>query len=416
MYAHKSTDVVRNLFNEFVDKLKMTDNKKFRIYASRVTDNLIVSRFGYLNITLYITNLVYDYDKLKSFHKLVSKDDKYKNTLMIYECLNKLIFYNSYTNIDTYYLPLFTKLLDMNGSGRNKINKRVNIFDRNNVLSRLFYNTNMDRFIFIGKLVLNKVYGYRNVNIGDIYEVIYTGNFNNYINYLSDRKGYTIVRSSSDYSNMNHYVDIKLHSNKSIRIYNGLYHCYPYISIGSKYGTNVGTLSLVLRYIMLRTMFEKKLKNMGIIWKILGDLKKVLSRELFKDNCIGRTITPYYKYRKKIFGSKTWEFKKTIGTEKTNAGDEYYYYASYDYRDLGSRLDGDKVTNDKKDAIADALDKLKNVEVIKDTDDKYVIKGNIGDGLYLYYVDATDKDVRKKRLLISKRELIDDPRELLLNN
>ena len=288
LYANKSDLVVTNLLNSIADNIQT--HKKIKIFAKRVSINEIFIRFDIIGISIIVYNLVNDFDVLKKYQI------NNKNILYMHEVLHKNIFYESYNVLD-YYLP--------------KLNVIMNELTDNRIISKLKYNPNhklldnLKRFyfkhikilkhmyskniVYVGADILKWFYGYGNIS-GNI-AVVYTGNFNKLLISLGNKQ-----MKKSDYEFRGKHIQID-----DLIIYNGYMFSYPYHKFAGLY--NIGTSPLLLKYIMLDSIFDNKYSI-----KIIKDIYSRIdfNKELITEFRSGYTIPPYYDYNKQIFGTKPW--------------------------------------------------------------------------------------------------------------
>jgi len=312
--AHKSSTSVKSIVNALAEDLYVPDGIKLKIFSKRATENVIVMRIGYINFTIVIFNIGNKdfYDKMHDF--MTNVDMKYKNFMILYESIHSCIFYNAYPDIDKYHLPTLHEFMTSDKYNKLRFNRRIDITTDPNI-NKILKLANQRRLIFIGAYVLKNVYNYKfssDVTSSDRIDVIFLGNLHRLKERLRNVKS-TMTVTDAMFGSA--YLEFKGRS-KIIRIYDGRYYQFPTNSI-HRY-INIGTASLILKYIMSDMITTKNYKALPEIYKIINIIN--WNNELFRSDKgqLGQSLSTYYRYNKRQFGEKPWEYKKTIirGQEK----------------------------------------------------------------------------------------------------
>jgi hypothetical protein len=292
--ARRSDEVVKELIDTIAETVNT--HKRFKIFAKRITKNEIFIRFDMLGITMIVYGLFKDFDILKKYQI------NNKHILYYYEVLHKNIFYESYNVLD-YFLPKLNTIMNELSDGK-EINKLKFIKQSNNKTKRemtLFYSKyksilkhlNSLNIIYVGAKILSLYYDYK---IDGNIELVYTGNFKKLISKLTKYETRT-----SDFEYRGKYIKID-----DLIIYNGYSFSYPYNRDGL---FNIGTSPLLLKFIILDSIFDNKYSKKTII-DIYSRLD--FNKELIVSRRSGRTISPYYEYNMNEFGKRPWNRSKVI--------------------------------------------------------------------------------------------------------
>jgi hypothetical protein len=412
-YAHKSQNFVIKFVNLLHSKLYY-EGLKLTIHAKRENENMILIKLYELNTLIIIYNIVYDFDKLL----INSKTLLNKKMIKIHYLLHKLLYYESYFNHKseeyTINIKEFRKILKPKKVKHITMNKK-NLYVVNPFIKFLYEIIEIKYIIFIGGLILNKIYNIN--NFGNILDMIYLGNISSLYEKLSIKKTnlYDKVEFvKSDFEMMNNYIKLYKDNHIKYRIFNGYRYCFPYISINN---LKIGTKLLIGKYLLLDLIIN----NMFTDKKIIYFLQNIdYNRELF-NNCYGKSVTPYYTYRYKKFlnEGKPWNWTKTIylnkdsNYKKLGGGSPMKYYCSnnpdevvvnneniFDDKELALILFPINFENNDINIITYKFGHIYISENQKGKFNKYYHKKST----YLYYV-KDDKIHKKKYILDIWKEL-----------
>lgn len=285
----KSDDIARNFIDDCVNSIKDSP-VTFQLFATRKTVDTTYIDIKFLGIVLIFYNMKDSFDVI--YNSKIAKETKNK-LLILYECIHRLTFWQSYSMIVDYYLPKLATLIQKK-EGQNYTIK----------IHPILYKLPKENIIIIndGEPMIKIVVA--GMNRGEIkHNILDVLNANNY--YWDPIM--TEIEFRGLYYNVSGY-------NKKIfmRIY-AYENAIPYIDQGK---FRVSTPLLTANYMLLESIFFGA--NIDNTINYINSID--YNEEIFKKNLtIGKITNPYKTYqmeafRKISYGEKgyKWQYKKTI--------------------------------------------------------------------------------------------------------
>lgn len=403
-YAKQSTEMIKQLLSKLHEKLIIDRGTKMKLFAKRETENKIRARFNDLNITIYVLNFRFIYDRVRKYHEGI-KNIKYRSRMLLLdEILHVLLFSDMYRGVEDYYIP---KLLSIRDSIKveNKTilipSKRIHIDHFTNLIMKI------DRdLVIIGKYAASKAYGIGEFNsYHDTYEFIYTGkDFNimqdNLYHSLKRKKHYRVGSMRfSDHNILNSYITIKRGRRPYVYIYNGNNYCIPYINMATvnKKKFRVGTMTLIVKYMLGRMIYDGKNSEKDIR-SILDLIPRIdFENELFSEQCRGVLMSPYYRYHSREFQRKRrpWNYGLIVRRPNGKSLPPYFVYMGTDRfeRSYGELIDVsdiiEPIRHNRCRSVLDIVDNIpeKDISISISEDGKLTLRELTKRGFERYLKD-----------------------------